>query len=195
MLLKHLAVPFKEVLIPLDTPEFKDQVEKYGPSGRVPVLRHGTHCIWDSLAICEYLAELASKGWPEERHARAVARSVCAEMHSGFTNLRLEWPMNARARNRRTPMTPGLEADIDRVDEIWNDCRRRFGAGGPWLFGQYSIADAMYAPVVLRFKTYSAQVSETARWYLATALEDAAMQEWMQAAQSEEWKLPASEVG
>jgi glutathione S-transferase len=195
MLLKHLAVPFKEVLIPLDTPEFKDQVEKYGPSGRVPVLRHGTHCIWDSLAICEYLAELASKGWPEERHARAVARSVCAEMHSGFTNLRLEWPMNARARNRRTPMTPGLEADIDRVDEIWNDCRRRFGAGGPWLFGQYSIADAMYAPVVLRFKTYSAQVSETARWYLATALEDAAMQEWVQAAQSEEWKLPASEVG
>jgi glutathione S-transferase len=195
MLLKHLAVPFKEVLIPLDTPEFKDQVEKYGPSGRVPVLRHGTHCIWDSLAICEYLAELASKGWPEERHARAVARSVCAEMHSGFTNLRLEWQMNARARNRRTPMTPGLEADIDRVDEIWNDCRRRFGAGGPWLFGQYSIADAMYAPVVLRFKTYSAQVSETARWYLATALEDAAMQEWVQAAQSEEWKLPASEVG
>jgi glutathione S-transferase len=195
MLLKHLSLPFKEVLIPLDTPEFKDQVEKYGPSGRVPVLRHGTHCIWDSLAICEYLAELASKGWPEERHARAVARSVCAEMHSGFTNLRLEWPMNARARNRRTPMTPGLEADIDRVDEIWNDCRRRFGAGGPWLFGQYSIADAMYAPVVLRFKTYSAQVSETARWYLATALEDAAMQEWMQAAQSEEWKLPASEVG
>jgi glutathione S-transferase len=195
MLLKHLAVPFKEVLIPLDTPEFKDQVEKYGPSGRVPVLRHGTHCIWDSLAICEYLAELASKGWPEERHARAVARSVCAEMHSGFTNLRLEWPMNARARNRRTPMTPGLEADIDRVDEIWNDCRRRFGAGGPWLFGQYSIADAMYAPVVLRFKTYSAQVSETARWYLATALEDAAMQEWVQAAQSEEWKLQASEVG
>jgi glutathione S-transferase len=195
MLLKHLSLPFKEVLIPLDTPEFKDQVEKYGPSGRVPVLRHGTHCIWDSLAICEYLAELASKGWPEERHARAVARSVCAEMHSGFTNLRLEWPMNARARNRRTPMTPGLEADIDRVDEIWNDCRRRFGAGGPWLFGQYSIADAMYAPVVLRFKTYSAQVSETARWYLATALEDAAMQEWVQAAQSEEWKLPASEVG
>jgi glutathione S-transferase len=195
MLLKHLALAFEEVLIPLDTPEFKEQAEKYGPSGCVPVLRHGTHCIWDSLAICEYVAELASKGWPQDRHARAVARSVSAEMHSGFPNLRLEWPMNARARNRHTPMTPGLEADIDRVDEIWNDCRRRFGAGGPWLFGEYSIADAMYAPVVLRFRTYGAQVSETARWYLATALEDSALQSWVQAAQSEEWKLPAEEVG
>ena len=113
-------------------------------------------------------------------------------MHSGFANLRTEWPMNARARNRHTPMTPGLEADIERVEEIWNDCRRRFGAGGPWLFGEYSIADAMYAPVVLRFNTYGAQVSETARWYIATALEDAAMQEWVHAAQNEQWKsVPA----
>ncbi len=195
MLLKHLQLPFDEVLIPLDTPEFKEQVEQYGPGGRVPILHHRGHCIWDSLAICEYLAELASRGWPQDRHARSVARSVSAEMHSGFSNLRMEWPMNARARNRRTPMTPGLEEDIDRIDEIWNDCRRRFGAGGPWLFGEYSIADAMYAPVVLRFRTYGAQVSETARWYMATALEDSALQEWVQTAQSEEWKLPANEVG
>jgi len=195
ILLKHLGVAFDEVLIPLDTPEFKEQVEKYGPSGRVPVLVHGTVHVWDSLAICEYVAELTSAGWPSDRHARAVARSVCCEMHSGFANLRMEWPMNARARNRRTPMTPGLEEDIDRIEEIWIDCRRRFGAGGPWLFGEYSIADALYAPVVLRFKTYGAQVSETARWYLATALEDAALQEWVQAAQNEQWKLPASEVG
>jgi glutathione S-transferase len=195
MLLKHLALDFDELLIPLDTPEFETEVEKYGPSGRVPVLRHGNHTIWDSLSICEYVAELAERGWPQDRYARAVARSVSAEMHSGFINLRMEWPMNARARNRRTPMTPGLEADIDRVDEIWNDCRRRFGAGGPWLFGQYSVADAMYAPVVLRFKTYGPQVSEMARWYLATALEDPALQEWVHSAQNEQWKLPASEVG
>ena len=85
-------------------------------------------------------------------------------------------------------MTPGLEADIDRIDEIWMDCRRRFGAsGGPWLFGEYSIADAMYAPVVLRFNTYRAQISDTARWYMATALEDAALQEWVRAAQEEPW--------
>jgi glutathione S-transferase len=88
-----------------------------------------------------------------------------------------------------------LEMDLDRIDEIWNDCRRRFGAGGPWLFGEYSIADAMYAPVVLRFKTYGAQISETARWYIATALEDSALQEWVRAAQSEPWTLANAEVG
>jgi glutathione S-transferase len=195
MLLKHLGLDFKELVIPLDTPEFKDEIEKYGPSGRVPVLLHDNLSVWDSLAICEYVAELAGSGWPKDRVARAVARSVCAEMHSGFANLRMEWPLNARARNRRTPMTPGLEMDLDRIDEIWNDCRRRFGAGGPWLFGEYSIADAMYAPVVLRFKTYGAQISETARWYIATALEDSALQEWVRAAQSEPWTLANAEVG
>jgi glutathione S-transferase len=195
MLLKHLGLDFKELVIPLDTPEFKDEIEKYGPSGRVPVLLHDNLSVWDSLAICEYVAELAGSGWPKDRVARAVARSVCAEMHSGFANLRMEWPMNARARNRRTPMTPGLEMDLDRIDEIWNDCRRRFGAGGPWLFGEYSIADAMYAPVVLRFKTYGARISETARWYIATALEDSALQEWVRAAQSEPWTLANAEVG
>jgi len=107
----------------------------------------------------------------------------------------MEWPMNARARNRRTLMTPGLEADVDRIDEIWMDCRRRFGAAGPWLFGEYSIADAMYAPVVLRFNTYRAQISETTRWYIATALEDAALQEWVRAAQEEPWINKDYEVG
>jgi glutathione S-transferase len=121
---------------------------------------------------------------------------VCSEMHSGFVNLRSEWPMNARARNRRTPMTPNLEADIDRIDVIWNDCRRRFAAGGgPWLFGEYSIADAMFAPVVLRFNTYGAQISETARWYMAAVIEDDALQEWVQAAQGEPWTIESSEVG
>lgn len=195
MLLKRLGLEFREVRIRLDTPTTKDEMEKYGPSGRVPVLLDGDLCIWDSLAICEYLAELAGRGWPREPAARAVARSVCAEMHSGFANLRTEWPMNARARNRRTITTPGLEADIDRVDEIWNDCRRRFGASGPWLFGDYSIADAMYAPVVLRFNTYGARISETARWYMAAVLEDAVLQSWLAASKAEAWTIEASEVG
>ena len=196
MLMKRLGLEFREVLVRLYEPDSKDEIEKYGPSGRVPVLRDGSLCVWDSLAICEYLAEVTGRGWPAQREARAVARSVCAEMHSGFTNLRTEWPMNARARNRRPPMTPSLEADIDRVDEIWNDCRRRFGTGGgPWLFGEYSIADAMYAPVVLRFNTYGARISETARWYAATALEDATLQSWVRAAQDEPWTIQTSEVG
>ncbi len=195
MLLKHLGLEFREVLIRLDTPTSKDEIEQYGPSGRVPVLLDGELTVWESIAICEYVAELSGRGWPHEARARAVARSVCAEMHSGFGNLRMEWPMNARARNRHAGLTPGLESDIDRVDEIWNDCRRRFGAGGPWLFGEYSVADAMFAPVVLRFNTYGARVSETARWYMATALEDAALQSWLAAAKAEPWTIEGSEIG
>ncbi len=195
ILMKQLGVEFKEIQLLLDTPTFKDEIARYAPSGKVPVLKHGDLFIWDSLAICEYVAEITSKGWPADRTARAVARSVCAEMHSGFVNLRTEWPMNARARNRRTPMTPGLEADIERIDEIWNDCRRRFANGGPWLFGDYTIADAMYAPVVLRFNTYGAQISPTARWYMATALENPALQEWLRSAKEEPWRLETSEVG
>ena len=156
----------------------------------------GELAIWDSLAVCEYVAELAGRGWPADRHARAVARSVCSEMHSGFGSLRSEWPMNARGRNKHTPMTVGLKADIDRINEIWTDCRSRFGkGGGPWLFGEYTIADAMYAPVVLRFNTYGAPLSEAARGYVAAVLEDPAMQKWLLAAQGETWTIEKSEVG
>jgi glutathione S-transferase len=195
LFMKHADVEFQEILIPLDTPETREQIERYGPSGRVPVLRHGKLCVWDSLAICEYAAELCGKGWPKAPEARAVARAVCAEMHSGFSTLRSLWPMNARARNRRTAVTAALEADIERIDEIWNDCRARFGSDGPWLFGDYGIADAMYAPVVLRFNTYSARISQSARWYMASVLEDAALQEWLQAAKQEPWTIAAEEVG
>ncbi len=195
--MKHLGLEFHEKQLLLDAPAFKDDIARYGPSGRVPVLLHGDLVVWDSLAICEYLAELTGRGWPGDRAARAVARSVCAEMHSGFVNLRAEWPLNARARNRRTPTSPGLDADIDRIDEIWMDCRRRFGAThrGPWLFGEYTIADAIYAPVVLRFNTYCARISDTARWYIASALEQPHLQEWVRAAQAEPWTLPDYEIG
>ena len=195
LFMKHAGVEFQEILVPLDTPETREQLERYGPSGRVPVLRQGTLCVWDSLAICEYIAELSGRGWPQAREARAVARSVCAEMHSGFTTLRSLWPMNARARNRRTAVTGALAADIERIDEIWNDCRSRFGSGGPWLFGDYSVADAMYAPSVLRFNTYGAHISQTARWYMASVLEDAALQEWLLGARQEPWTIAADEVG
>jgi len=195
LLLKHLGVPFEEVLIALDTPSTRDEIERFSPSGRVPALKHGELTVWDSLAVCEYVAELTGRGWPAARGARAVARAVSAEMHSGFTNLRSLWPMNARARNRHTAVTAALEADVERIDEIWNDCRSRFGAAGPWLFGEYSIADAMYAPVVLRFNTYGAGISQTARWYMASVLEDACLQEWLQAAKRESWTNPSSEVG
>jgi glutathione S-transferase len=194
--LRHLGVQFDEILIPLDAAGTRAELERHAPSGRVPVLRAGDLTVWDSQAICEYAAELAGRGWPSAREARAVARSVSAEMHSGFATLRTLWPMNARARNRRTAMTAALAADIERIDEIWNDCRRRFGAGSPWLFGtEYTIADAMYAPVVLRFNTYGARVSDAARGYMATVLEDAHLQQWLQAARAEPWTIAGDEVG
>jgi len=195
LLLKHVGLQFEEVLVPLDTASTHDELLGHGPSGRVPVLRDGSLVVWDSLAICEYAAERSGRGWPQAPATRAVARAVCAEMHSGFTTLRSLWPMNARARNRRAATTAALEADVDRIDEIWNDCRSRFGGGGPWLFGEYSVADAMYAPVVLRFNTYGAGISPTARWYMASVLEDAALQEWIHAAKHEPWTIAADEVG
>jgi glutathione S-transferase len=128
--------------------------------------------------------------------ARAVARSVAAEMHSGFPHLRAQWPMNARARDRHTPMTPTLEADVKRVDGLWTDCRRRFGAGkGPWLFGEFSAADAMYAPVVLRFNTYGAQLSPMAREYMSAVLDDRYVKEWMSAAERETWVIDSEDIG
>ena len=129
-------------------------------------------------------------------HDNSLARSVSAEMHSGFGNLRVQWPLNATARNRHTPMTPGLEADVARIEEIWTDCRSRFGkTSSPWLCGEYSIADAMYAPVVLRFNTYSAPLTPPARSYVAAALEDAVLQKWLLAAKNETWTVPGYEAG
>jgi glutathione S-transferase len=133
ILMTHLGLTFRETILPLDTPQFKEQISRYGPTGRVPVLQDGELTVWDSLAICEYVAELTGRGWPKERNARAVARSVSAEMHSGFGNLRAQWPLNAIARNRHTLMTPGLEADVERIEEIWIAATLEDTAMQTWL--------------------------------------------------------------
>ena len=193
--MKHLGLEFAERVLELDTPQFARDVAVISPTRRVPVLQHGKLVIWDSLAICEYACELAGAGWPRDRGARAVARAVCAEMHAGFGALRSQWPMNARAENRRTPDDAGRAADIARIEDLWNDCRTRFGAGGPWLFGDYSVADAMYAPVVVRFRTYGAKLRDTSRSYVATALADPHLAGWLAAARAESWTITASEIG
>jgi glutathione S-transferase len=194
ILMKHLGLAFDEQVLPLDTPVFARDIGKYSPTHRVPVLRHAALLVWDSLAICEYVCELASAGWPRERTARAVARAACAEMHAGFGALRSQWPMNARAEGRQTPSDPARAADIARILQLWSDCRARFGRGGPWLFGEYCVADAMYAPVVLRFRTYGAALDETARAYVATTLADPHLQSWLDAARAEPWTIEASEI-
>ena len=195
MVLKHFGVAFDEVRLLLDTPHFQGDVARWAPHGRVPALHDGDLVVWDSLAICEYASELAGAGWPEDREARDVARSACAEMHSGFEALRSQWPMNARATGRRTPPDAARAADIARIEQLWTECRARFGARGPWLFGDYSVADAMYAPVVLRFRSYGAQLGETAAAYVSTALADTHLQSWIAAAVAEPWTIGYSEIG
>lgn len=195
ILMKHLGLPFTERVMPLDTPEFARDIATASPTRRVPFLKHGELLVWDSLAICEYVCELAGRGWPADRAARAVARSACAEMHSGFSILRSQWPMNARAENRHTAPNPERSAEIARIEELWTECRTRFGAGGPWLFGEYSAADAMYAPVVLRFRTYGARLRESAAAYVATVLADPHLRDWLKSAAAESWTIESSEIG
>ena len=195
MLARHLGLAFQEELIPLDQPDSSARLHAISPAGRVPVLRHGALLVWESIAICEYLCELAGRGLPRQPDARVLARSMSAEIHAGFHELRRQWPMNARARGRRTPETPTLQRDIARIDAIWCLARSRFGAAGPWLFGDYSMADAMYAPVALRFQTYGAQLSAPAQQYLETALADEVLREWCATAAAEPWTIAHEEIG
>jgi len=195
MLARHLGLEFRELLIPLDQPDSSARIHAINPAGRVPALRHGELLVWESIAICEYLCERAGSGLPRQPEARAVARSMSAEMQAGFRDLRHQWPMNARARGRRTPMTPALQRDVARVDALWCQARARFGTDGPWLFGDYSMADAMYAPVVLRFQTYGAQLSAPAQQYLSAALADSVLQEWCAGAAAEPWTIAHEEIG
>jgi glutathione S-transferase len=185
--LAHTGQPFREVLIALDEPDTAANIAKYSPSGRLPALRHGPIAIWDSLAICEYLAETFPEArlWPQEREARAVARSVVAEMHSGFSNLRQNMTMDIRARKPGQGRAPGVAEDIARIQALWNDCRARFGQGGPFLFGHFTIADAFYAPVVTRFVTYDVELDAVSRAYRDTILELPALKTWTEAARSE----------
>jgi glutathione S-transferase len=195
ILLRHLGIPFREVVLDLDTPRFREEVARVSPTGKVPALIDGATHVWESLAIVEYACEKAGAGWPVDPAARAHARAIASEMHAGFLALRAACPMNARARGRRVAMTPAIAADLARIDAIWTACRKLHAASGPWLFGAYSAADAMYAPVVLRCLTYDLPLSESGRAYMATALADAHLQDWIRAAEADSHVVPADEAG
>jgi glutathione S-transferase len=181
LVLKHFGLEFKEIKLPLDTPEFFRDVVQYTPTRRVPVLIDGSLHIWDSLAIAEYLNEkVQGRAWPADPAARAVARAVSAEMHSGFVALRTHWPMKATG-TARVELPPAGQNDVTRVQQIWQECRTQYGSRGPWLFGEYSSADAMYAPVALRFRHYGAQLADaTVEAYYQQLVQDPHTHSWIQ---------------
>jgi len=188
LLMKQLGIAFDEVLIPLDLPDTKARNRQYSPAGKVPILVHGDVTVWESLAIMEYLADaIDAPVWPQDRKARAMARSVAAEMHSGFSHLRSVCPMNLGKKYAARDRGPGVVADVARFSEIVRHARESFGDNGSFLFGGFSAADAMFAPLVTRLDTYSIPLDAATQAYADTVLSLPAFKEWRNAALQETW--------
>ncbi|MBS0583814.1 MAG: glutathione S-transferase family protein [Proteobacteria bacterium] len=187
LLLRQFGVAFDEVKLPLDTPEFHARIKDYSLAGRVPVLIDGDARVWDSLAICEYANEffLDGRGWPADRVTRGWARSISAEMHSGFSALRTHLPMNTCRRGPAPAIGADTASDIARIRAIWREARERHAAQGPFLFGAFSIADAMYAPVALRFVSYAVELGAPERGYVDALLALPALRDWLAEAATE----------
>ncbi len=195
LLVKRSGAAFEEEVVPLDRPGFKAEILAHSPSGRVPVLKTGGLTSWDSLAIAEYLHERYPEAglWPMDPAARAVARAITAEMHAGFAALRERLPMDLK----RTALAPGetdisdpaLAADIARIAEIWTDCRARAPNNGPYLFGEFGAADAFYAPVATRFRSYGVALEGAAAAYRDALLSWPDLVEWTKTAQAEPWVI------
>jgi glutathione S-transferase len=186
LMLRCAEIPFDEVMIRFGAPDFAARLAQYTPAGRVPVLVDGATTIWDSLAIAEYVAETFPDRalWPADRAARARARSVCAEMHAGFGALRSRLPMNCELALPDLRLDNAVRKDVDRIVAIWRDCRR-FASAGPLLFGDFTIADAYFAPVCVRMRSYAVALPDDARRYVDTVLALPAMQAWIAAARGE----------
>ncbi len=185
--LRTCTEDFDEIPILLRKPTTSADIRAYSPAGKVPVLIDGDRVIWDSLAICEYLAEIFPHAglWPEESAARAHARSISAEMHAGFAGLRNDMPMNCRASLPGKGATQAALVDIARIQAVWTECRERFGGGGDFLFGSFGAADAMYAPVASRLKTYQPEIGSVAAAYVDAIHGLPAMAQWSDAARAE----------
>ena len=181
LLLHAFGVPFAEERHVFDTPEFATEIQsrKRSPNGKVPVLVDGDIKVWDSLAISEYLAERHSGMWPMDAAARAHARCACAEMHSGFQAVRNWMPMNVRRSYPITMPREDVQKDIERIQALWAEARAKFGSGGAFLYGKFSVADAYFAPVVLRFSTYDVKGSPVAAEYMKSMLAHPSMQQWI----------------
>lgn len=190
--LKASHLDFEEIRLPLFTGQWETEIQQYTPAGKVPVLLDGELTIWDSFAIMEYVHEQYpdTVGWPSDRLARAHARSIAAEMHSGFMAIREELPQNLKVCQQRSrdDFSSVARSEIHRVESLWRDCLERYG--GPWLCGAFSIADVMYVPVALRFVTYGIQLTGAAQEFVAAVRAFSPVQEWIAAAIEEEETWP-----
>jgi len=191
--MKHLGMEFEETLVRLRTPQSAANLASISPTGQVPVLIHDGRVVWETLAILEYLADLFrdAKLWPTDLGARALARSVATEMHSGFRDVRNTWPMNLRRPKGHKPLGDEGERQRARIEAIWRECREKYGQAGPYLFGHFTAADAMYAPVVTRFETYGGELAPDTRAYVDAMLATPAMREWYAGAAAETFLEPS----
>jgi glutathione S-transferase len=194
LMLERTEVPFDEVLIPLDHPETAATISRVSPSGKVPVLRHGSVVVWESLAIGEYLAETfpRSQLWPADPSTRARARAVSAEMHAGFLALRQACPMDMRARCGNVVLPRRARVDLERIVACWTECRERYARHGTFLFGPFTIADAMFAPIVSRIRSYTLTTTEPCEAYCQTIEAYPPYAAWRTAATHEPYVLPSS---
>jgi glutathione S-transferase len=194
--MKVAGIAFDEVVVSLDAPDFKAIVTRISGTGKVPALDDDGVHVWESLAILEYLAERFpdAKLWPADMAARAHARAIAAEMHAGFVPLRRACPMNMWRPVKRRDLDDEAVANVRRIEAMWANCRSRYGAGGPFLFGTFGAADAMYAPVVARFHTYDVEVGAPTRAYMDAVMALPAWKEWTAAALKEPWVLPQDEI-
>jgi glutathione S-transferase len=190
------GIPFDETVIALDMPDTKAKIAKFSPAGKVPILHHGKVVAWETLAILEYLAEVfpEKKLWPAGKAARAMARAISSEMHAGFSALRSACPMNLRRPQKPIALSDAVKRDAARIEDIWKTARSTYGKSGKFLFGRFSIADAMFAPVVTRFDTYAIPVSKDSRAYMDAVLGLPAFQSWKAAGLKESWVLAEDEV-
>jgi glutathione S-transferase len=195
VLMRTLDIPFEEVKLRFHSPEWDANIGRWSPSGLVPVLWRGEDAVWDSLAIMEALHDwFPDRGvWPGDGSARAFARSIAAEMHSGFRDLRTHMPMNIRASLPGKGLRPEVQANIDRIQALWGEARRRFGKGGPFLFGAFCAADAMYAPVVMRFRTYGVALGPQAMAYCEAMNASKGIRAWVDEALREKEIVPEDE--
>lgn len=187
LFLRHHNIGFKERRVPLFVESTRDQLAKYDSDFKVPVLKDGDLVVWDSLSILEYLSEvyLNGGGWPYEPEVRSVARSVSAEMHSSYFSVRHELPMNCRRQFNNISLSPDAEREIGRITALWRKCRTWYGEGGEWLFGDFSIADAMFAPVALRFRGYNIPLESIEAEYVESVINHPAIIEWVEAGKRE----------